>query len=120
MSASTHYVITNSGVHMPRLIYGTAWKKERTTDLVVKAVLAGFRGIDTACQPKHYQEVREIRFFILLGNFFTIKNRKIYGKRKKLSENEFLGIFFIFFVKFWGFFCNEDGTCNEKFRCNVT
>ncbi|KAH9961320.1 Aldo/keto reductase [Russula dissimulans] len=38
------------------LIYGTAWKKERTTSLVVSAVLAGFRAIDTACQPKHYRE----------------------------------------------------------------
>ena len=37
-------------------LYGTAWKKERTSDLVVAAVLAGFRGIDTACQPKHYSE----------------------------------------------------------------
>lgn len=41
---------------MPSLIYGTAWKKERTADLVVQAVLSGFRGIDTACQPKHYNE----------------------------------------------------------------
>ncbi|PHR54607.1 MAG: aldo/keto reductase [Arcobacter sp.] len=38
------------------LIYGTAWKKEDTKDLVIKAVKAGFRGIDTACQPKHYNE----------------------------------------------------------------
>lgn len=38
------------------LIYGTAWKKERTADLVEMAILAGFRGIDTACQPKHYHE----------------------------------------------------------------
>uniref|UniRef100_A0A061R8E8 Aldo keto reductase n=1 Tax=Tetraselmis sp. GSL018 TaxID=582737 RepID=A0A061R8E8_9CHLO len=38
------------------LLYGTAWKKERTTDLVVQAVVSGFRGIDTACQPKHYRE----------------------------------------------------------------
>ena len=51
-----HCVITAAGVKMPRLIYGTAWKKERTEELVVKAVLAGFRGIDTACQPKHYDE----------------------------------------------------------------
>lgn len=35
---------------------GTAWKKEKTTELVTKAVLTGFRGIDTACQPKHYSE----------------------------------------------------------------
>ena len=38
------------------MIYGTAWKKERTTDLVVSAVVHGFRRIDTACQPKHYRE----------------------------------------------------------------
>ena len=41
---------------MPRMIYGTAWKAERTTELVSQAVMAGFRGIDTACQPKHYNE----------------------------------------------------------------
>lgn len=41
---------------MPPLIYGTAWKKERTTELVIAAVKAGFKGIDTACQPKHYHE----------------------------------------------------------------
>ena len=38
------------------LIYGTAWKKEHTEELVIKAVKAGFKGIDTACQPKHYHE----------------------------------------------------------------
>lgn len=38
------------------LIYGTAWKKERTTELVLKAWLAGFRAFDTACQPNHYNE----------------------------------------------------------------
>ena len=37
-------------------IYGTAWKKERTEALVIQALRAGFRGIDTACQPKHYHE----------------------------------------------------------------
>ena len=41
---------------MPAIIYGTAWKEEHTADLVVQAVGAGFRGIDTACQPKHYNE----------------------------------------------------------------
>ena len=39
-----------------KLIYGTAWKKGETASLVEKAVLAGFRAIDTACQPKHYNE----------------------------------------------------------------
>ncbi len=41
---------------VPLLIYGTAWKKEKTADLVEKAILLGFRGVDTACQPKHYYE----------------------------------------------------------------
>jgi diketogulonate reductase-like aldo/keto reductase len=45
-----------AGVRMPPLIYGTAWKQERTAELVEHAVRAGFRGIDTACQPKHYHE----------------------------------------------------------------
>lgn len=45
-----------SGVAMPSLIYGCAWKKDKTADLVTKAVKYGFRGIDTACQPKHYNE----------------------------------------------------------------
>lgn len=47
---------TNQNIQMPALIYGTAWKQERTADLVEMAVLSGFRGIDTACQPKHYHE----------------------------------------------------------------
>lgn len=47
---------TNHRVIMPPLIYGTAWKKERTYDLVLQAYSAGFRGFDTACQPRHYSE----------------------------------------------------------------
>lgn len=50
------YIITSSGIKMPKIIYGTAWKKERTTTLVEAALRCGFRGIDTACQPKHYSE----------------------------------------------------------------
>ena len=41
---------------MPKMMYGTAWKKEATTDHVINAIKAGFGGIDTACQPKHYRE----------------------------------------------------------------
>ncbi len=47
---------STAGVTLPPMIYGTAWKKERTAELVYEAVQAGFRGIDTACQPKHYHE----------------------------------------------------------------
>lgn len=41
---------------LPFLVYGTAWKKEETPHHVAEAVKAGFRFIDTACQPKHYNE----------------------------------------------------------------
>ena len=37
-------------------MYGTAWKKEATTQLVQQAVAAGFTAIDTANQLIHYQE----------------------------------------------------------------
>jgi diketogulonate reductase-like aldo/keto reductase len=47
---------TYNHVPLPSLIYGTAWKKEATTRLVQLAVAAGFRAIDTANQPVHYQE----------------------------------------------------------------
>jgi diketogulonate reductase-like aldo/keto reductase len=40
----------------PQIIYGTAWKKADTAALVERALRQGFRGIDTACQPKHYHE----------------------------------------------------------------
>src|ERR1700675_494009 len=45
-----------STVRMPNIIYGTAWKKADTERLVRIAIRQGFRGIDTACQPKHYDE----------------------------------------------------------------
>jgi diketogulonate reductase-like aldo/keto reductase len=54
--AHTDFVISACGVRSPRIIYGTAWKKAHTEELVRKAIGHGFRGIDTACQPKHYHE----------------------------------------------------------------
>ncbi|KAH6622858.1 NADP-dependent oxidoreductase domain-containing protein [Chaetomium tenue] len=45
-----------STAEMPPMMYGTAWKKERTADLVYQAIKAGFRGIDTAAMKKHYDE----------------------------------------------------------------
>jgi len=44
------------GSRIPPLLYGTAWKKENTAALVQRALSFGFSGIDTACQPKHYDE----------------------------------------------------------------
>jgi diketogulonate reductase-like aldo/keto reductase len=40
----------------PPLVYGTAWKEERTEALTRLALDAGFRAVDTANQRKHYFE----------------------------------------------------------------
>ena len=45
-------------VTIPAFMYGTAWKKEATTGLVLDAVKAGFTAIDTANQLIHYDEAR--------------------------------------------------------------
>jgi diketogulonate reductase-like aldo/keto reductase len=44
------------GIRVPSFLYGTAWKEDRTEGLVIDALDAGFRGIDTANQRKHYHE----------------------------------------------------------------
>ena len=41
---------------VPDFLYGTAWKDERTPALVELALRAGFRGVDTANQRRHYFE----------------------------------------------------------------
>jgi diketogulonate reductase-like aldo/keto reductase len=40
----------------PEFLYGTAWKEDRTARLTELALRAGFRGIDTANQRRHYFE----------------------------------------------------------------
>ena len=50
------YWISPAGVRIPGIVYGTAWKKEQTAALVEQALTLGFRGLDTAGQPKHYDE----------------------------------------------------------------
>jgi len=48
--------ITVQGVAVPRFMYGTAWKEERTEALTALALQRGFRAVDTANQRKHYFE----------------------------------------------------------------
>lgn len=44
------------GVAVPSILYGTAWKAERTAALTAEAIGCGFRGIDMANQRKYYME----------------------------------------------------------------
>ena len=70
----------------PIIIYGTAWKKERTEDLVYQAIHAGFRAIDTAAQPKHYRED-------LVGKGIARTINEGFVRREDL----YVGFFFFFF-----------------------
>ena len=45
-----------NNVVVPSFMYGTAWKKEATAELVQLAVTCGFTAIDTANQLIHYEE----------------------------------------------------------------
>ncbi|MGQ3888566.1 aldo/keto reductase family protein [Legionella sp. CNM-1927-20] len=45
-----------ANVSIPPILYGTAWKEEKTKELVLQALNLGFKGIDTANQRKHYFE----------------------------------------------------------------
>lgn len=70
---------------MPAIMYGTAWKKERTQELVELAVKSGFRGIDTACQPKHYYEPGVGAALSALYNSNIISREEIFLQTKFTS-----------------------------------
>src|SRR3954470_11935461 len=56
---------------LPSIMYGTAWKEDRTRALTLQAIGTGFRAFDTANQRKHYVEEdggaagqNELSFFV--------------------------------------------------------
>lgn len=49
--------VTKNFNDIPKFLYGTAWKEDDTRRYVEDALGAGFRGIDTANQRKHYHEI---------------------------------------------------------------
>jgi diketogulonate reductase-like aldo/keto reductase len=56
-------------------MYGTAWKKEATTGLVLQAVEAGFTAIDTANQLIHYDEARVGEALLQLAKQGTTRDK---------------------------------------------
>ncbi len=52
----TQWSAMSSEPSIPNFLYGTAWKEDRTAVLTELAIGAGFRGIDTANQRRHYHE----------------------------------------------------------------
>ena len=56
-------------------MYGTAWKKEATTGLVLQAVDTGFTAIDTANQLVHYDEARVGEALVQLAKQGTTRDK---------------------------------------------
>lgn len=69
--------VEDSRPRLSSFLYGTAWKEERSAALVEEALAAGFRGIDTANQRRHYDEaavgeaVRKSPEFVFVQTKFT-------------------------------------------------
>jgi hypothetical protein len=45
-----------NGLRVPRFLYGTGWKEERTQRLTELALRQGFHGLDTANQRRRYHK----------------------------------------------------------------
>jgi diketogulonate reductase-like aldo/keto reductase len=74
-------------IDVPKLIYGTAWKEEQTARLTKLALEAGFRGIDTANQRRHYHEAgvgEALRKARLPGIFVQTKFTHLDGQDERL------------------------------------
>jgi diketogulonate reductase-like aldo/keto reductase len=64
-------LVQHRGVAVPTFLYGTAWKEDRTEHLTRQALEAGFAGIDTANQRRHYHEEgvgKAVRQFLAQAN----------------------------------------------------
>ena len=82
---------STADVRSPRILYGTAWKKDDTESLVRTALLQGFRGIDTACQPKHYNEAgvgAGVAAFLASGDGLTREDLYLQTKFTSLSGQD--------------------------------
>ena len=76
---------TYNDVPLPDFLYGTAWKKERTKDLVELAVTSGFTAIDTANQLVHYNEA-------LVGDALLALAKKGTGRDRLFLQTKFTSV----------------------------
>lgn len=70
-----------------KFLYGTAWKEDDTARCVRDALAAGFRGLDTANQRKHYHEAQvglALRGFPRESLFLQTKFTFIDGQDRRL------------------------------------
>jgi diketogulonate reductase-like aldo/keto reductase len=76
---------TSSRVTLSEFIYGTAWKKDETRRLVKEALVAGFRKVDTAAQPKHAEGIVRREDLIVGVKYTTILFRTNSARCKRNS-----------------------------------
>ena len=67
---------------VPTLLYGTAWKEERTADAVTQALRMGFRGLDTANQRRHYHEAEVGRALLAELERGTLRRQDVFVQTK--------------------------------------
>ncbi len=75
------------GIRVPRFLYGTAWKEDRTADLTETAITQGFRGIDTANQRKHYHEAAVGEGIATAINAGLVKREDLFLQTKFTFKN---------------------------------
>jgi diketogulonate reductase-like aldo/keto reductase len=73
-------------LNKPVLVYGTAWKKDLTAKYVQEAIQAGFRFVDTACQPRHYNEPGVGQGWKAAADKLGLKRSDIFLQTKYTSE----------------------------------
>lgn len=67
---------------IPSFLYGTAWKEDATAASVTQALAAGFRGIDTANQRKHYHEAGVGEALTIAFGRGTVRRDELYLQTK--------------------------------------
>lgn len=72
-------------ITVPSMMYGTAWKKQATSELVQKAVEAGFTAIDTANQLIHYDEALVGEALLFLQQQKGVKREDLFLQTKFTS-----------------------------------
>lgn len=74
-----------NNVPIPSFMYGTAWKKAATAQLVELAVTSGFRAIDTANQLIHYDEA-------LVGEALSALEKKGFNRDTLFLQTKFTSV----------------------------
>ena len=113
------WTLTIDGVEVPRFLYGTAWKEDRTQRLAELALRHGFRGIDTANQRRHYHEAavgkaisESIASGLVVRDDLFLQTKFTFRRGQDGSPH-------LWAFSCWGVFINGPTGCFHSWRCVV-